>query len=158
MLWLGHQVVFSPPPFSALEEFCCKCWFVGETARASLLSWKLYTPAPIACYLYFIWVTAGELGGDLDFLSFLQIWVPSSFFFFLLSSRHLKVVGWRKWLNCQFSVLLSQFLPDSQIHNNLDRLAFLSLWGKICVVLGFLRQDRRILIFVLFWIEMQTVS
>jgi hypothetical protein len=37
-------------PFQPCEEFYCKCLFVGESALASLLSWKLH-PAPIACYL-----------------------------------------------------------------------------------------------------------
>lgn len=41
--------------FTLVKKFNCSC-FVGESAGASLLPWKLY-PAPIACYLFPVLVT-----------------------------------------------------------------------------------------------------
>lgn len=58
-------------PFHPCEEFYCKCWFVGETARASMLSWKLYTPTSKAVIFYSIWVTTWGL--RFYFMNFLQI-------------------------------------------------------------------------------------
>lgn len=42
------------------------------------------TPAPVVCYLLHVGTT-GELDGDLDFMSFLQIWFNS--FFIVLGVR-----------------------------------------------------------------------
>lgn len=47
-----------------------------EKLPARLLSWKLYTLPPVVCYLLHLGTT-GELDGDLDFMSFLQIWFNS---------------------------------------------------------------------------------
>lgn len=49
-------------PFQPYEEFYCKCWFVGETAWASLLSWKLQ-PCPHSLLSSTpIWVTTELVG------------------------------------------------------------------------------------------------
>ena len=86
----GTKMCFLLLPFQPWEEFYCQCWFVGETARASLLSWKFCTPAPIACYLLLLLGNYWWAGRGLRYMNFLQIWVVGFFFvcLFFFSSRH----------------------------------------------------------------------
>lgn len=50
------KIIFSSSFPTLVKNSIVNASPVGESARASLLPWKLY-PAPIACYLFPVWVT-----------------------------------------------------------------------------------------------------